>query len=119
MPSWSAVTGSKFRTAQCKHGTFTYPADDRFIGTSLRVYGEWSEGEVDFYDSVLESKDTVVEVGANIGTLTVPLARRCRRVFAFEPQPQSLALLRKYLADNEIRNVVFFPYAVGAENKTV
>jgi hypothetical protein len=63
------------RVTPGKHGEFTYFAQDRFLGTSLRIYGEWSEGEVDVYNVLLKPTDIAVEVGANIGALTVPLAR--------------------------------------------
>lgn len=108
------------RTADnCRHGNFTYHAEDRFLGASLRIYGEWSEGEVDMYDAFLKPTDVAIEVGANIGALTVPLSRRCKRVFAFEPQPQNYELLKQNLAVNEIQNVASFSYAVGAETAMV
>lgn len=107
------------RIAQCRHGTFTYHSQDRFVGTSLRIYGEYSEGEVLMYDAFLKSTDVVIEVGANIGALTIPLARRCRKVFAFEPQPESFHLLGINLADNGVVNVDTFPYAVGDVAKIV
>lgn len=101
------------RVAQSRHGFFTYHSEDRFLGTSLRIYGEYSEGEVHVYDSLLRPTDIAVEVGANIGALTVPLARRCKQVFAFEPQPQTYDLLCKNLIDNDIINVVTFPFAIS------
>lgn len=107
------------RTAQCRHGVFTYHSQDRFLGTSLRIYGEWSEGEVLMYDVFLKPTDVVIEVGANIGALTVPLSRRCKEVFAFEPQPQNYELLCTNLSTNGIHNVSFYPYAIGSENAAV
>lgn len=104
------------RETQGRHGTFTYHSEDRFLGASLRIYGEWSEGEVDVYDVVLTPSDIAVEVGANIGALTVPLARRCKKVYAFEPQPQNYPLLIKNLNDNGVTNVKTYPVALGASN---
>lgn len=71
------------------------------------------------YDAFLKPSDVAIEVGANIGALTIPLARRCKQVFAFEPQPESYGLLCKNLISNDIGNVSCFPYAVGAQNATV
>src|SRR5258705_3247977 len=107
------------RTAQCRHGVFTYHSEDRFLGTSLRIYGEYSEDEVLMYDAFLKSTDVSIEVGANIGALTVPLARRCKKVFAFEPQPENYDLLCMNLSFNGIHNVDFFPYAIGANDVMV
>ncbi len=107
------------RISQCRHGIFTYHSQDRFLGTSLRVYGEWSEDEVLMYDAFLKPTDVVIEVGANIGALTIPLSRRCKEVFAFEPQPQNYDLLCKNLSTNGIHNVSFYPYAIGSNDVVV
>lgn len=71
------------------------------------------------YDALLTEKDIVLEIGANIGVLTVPLARRVKRVIAFEPQPESHALLVKNLQINEIDNVEVYKYAIGAADDVV
>jgi len=107
------------RSAQCRHGDFIYHSEDRFLGTSLRIYGEWSEDEVLMYDAFLKPTDIAIEVGANIGALTIPLSRRCKKVFAFEPQPQSFELLTRNLLGNGIYNVEAFYYAVGAKDEIV
>lgn len=109
--------GQSLRVAETKHGTFTYHSEDRFLGASLRIYGEYSEGEVDFYASALKPTYTSVEVGSNIGALTVPLSRYCRRVFAFEPQAENFALLQKNIKDNDVQNVITFALALGAEKR--
>lgn len=106
-------------TVQCRHGVFTYFREDRILGSSLRIYGEYSEDEVLLYDAFLKPSDVVIEVGANIGALTIPLARRCKKVFSFEPQPQTYDLLCSNLNVNGIKNVDAFPYAIGAENSKV
>lgn len=102
------------REATCRHGVFTYHADCRFLGASLRLYGEWSEDEVRMYDALLTKQDTVIEVGANIGALTVPLSRRCKHVLAFEPQLENFELLFQNLKVNEIENVHAFSMALGS-----
>ncbi len=66
------------------------------------------------YDALLTKDDVVLEIGANIGVLTVPLARRVKRVIAFEPQPETHALLVKNLPNNEISNVEVYKCAIGA-----
>lgn len=102
------------REARCRHGVFTYHSDCRFLGASLRIYGEWSEDEVRMYKSILKPTDTVIEIGANIGALTVPLSRHCKKVFAFEPQSENYKLLEKNLIANDVQNVEAFPIAIGS-----
>lgn len=107
------------KTSQCKHGVFTYHSEDRILGPALKIYGEYSEDEVLMYDTFLNYDDVAIEIGAYIGALTVPLSRRCKKVFAFEPQPESYTLLCMNLIQNNVLNVTAFPYAAGAKNEVV
>jgi len=54
-----------------------------------------------------------VDVGAHVGYYSVRMARRCRRVVAFEPNPKNREVLVKNLELNNIRNVTVLPYAAG------
>ena len=58
-----------------RHGTFLINLWDMYIGASLLAYGEWSEGEVEIMTPRLKPDSVVIDVGANIGSLTVPLAQ--------------------------------------------
>lgn len=57
--------------------------------------------------------DVVVDVGANIGVITIPLAKVARKVYAVEP------LFCKELEDNvklnELNNVEILPVGIGKE----
>ena len=59
---------------------------------------------------------TVIDVGAGLGDFTLFAARKARggRVYAFEPFPESYALLRDNIRLNGIANVDPFPVAVNA-----
>ena len=102
-------------TQPCRHGLFAYPVHDEYIGRSLQLYGEWSEGEVNLVRSILRPGDTLVEVGSNIGTHTVPLAKWLGpqgRVYAFEPQRLVYQLLCANLVANHVHNVWAYNFAV-------
>ena len=88
---------TKTSTAICRHGTFEFP-NDFYIGKALDLLGEYSEAEVAFLCSLLKPGDVFVEAGANVGALTVPVARwlgDTSRVLAFEPQADIHAMLLK------------------------
>ncbi len=55
--------------------------------------------------SEISSDDVVLEIGAGIGTLTIPLANRAKKVIAVEQDSQISAVLKKRLEDLEILNV--------------
>ena len=101
----------------CRHGTMVFNPKDSYVGRSLDLYGEFSNGEVLLFEQVLRPGEIVVEVGSNVGAHTVPLAKAVGptgRVFAFEPQRVLFQTACANLALNSITNVVARNEAVGA-----
>lgn len=102
----------------CRHGTFLYHRDDREIGESLALYGEYLEGEITLLSPFLRSGDLAIEVGANIGAQTVWLAKAVGvqgKVLAIEPQRLLFQMLCANLALNQLVNVYPYPVALGAD----
>lgn len=97
----------------CRHGAMLLNKHDRYVGRSLRVYGEFSPEERRLLESLITADSTVYEVGANIGALTIPMARKAREVYAFEPQRLNFQTLCANIAMNQLRNVYAYPVAVG------
>ena len=52
-----------------------YNKNDSYIGKSIKEFGEWSQGEIDLCKQVLTPSDVVIEVGSNIGSHTLALAK--------------------------------------------
>lgn len=98
---------------QTRHGLMVINHNDKYIGRSVLEYGEFSQGEVDLYEALLDKNDVVIDAGANFGTLTLPLARMCRWVFAFEPQPYVFQCLAANMALNSIHNATLFQSALS------
>src|ERR1035437_3567146 len=112
----------RVETKDCKHGTMTYFADDEFVGKSLKLYGEFSDPEVDVMAKTVKPGDTVIDVGANVGALTVAMAKLVGpngRVIAFEPQPETAALLERNAAQNGLDNVEIHRCATGDKHRVV
>lgn len=53
----------------------------------------------------LSNEDTVLEIGAGIGTLTIPIAERVKKVVAVEQDIKIADVLKKRLNDLDIHNV--------------
>jgi FkbM family methyltransferase len=88
------------------------------VGADLSRAG----GEIAFLRETLRLGQVVVDVGANIGLLTLIAAHQVGpqgRVFAFEPGPLSFALLCANIAANRYRNVTIENAAVSDRNGTV
>jgi FkbM family methyltransferase len=104
------------KLTRCRYGTMLYPPRDQFIGRSLEVYGEFSEGEVALFRRLIQPGDTVVDVGANVGAHTLPLAQlvgASGQVLAFEPQRWLYYCLCANVALNDLTNVLCHQAALG------
>lgn len=107
-----------YRLIEARHGRFLVNPRDMFIGRSMIAYGEYSEGEWRLLDRILRPGMVVVEVGANIGALTVPIAKKLGRrgmVYAFEPQVGVFQVLCANLALNDLVNVQALNAGCAAE----
>jgi FkbM family methyltransferase len=104
--------------AHTRYGAMLYPMGDIWVGRSLATYGEYSEGETALFRQVVRPGDTVVEAGANIGGLTLPLAGLVGakgRVLAFEAQRSVHAVLTANLVLNGLQHVWAERVALGAQ----
>ena len=109
-----------YELTETRHGTMLVNRNDYFMGQSLLVYGECSELELMFLLALAKRPGLVVEVGANMGIHTIPLAaalaKEGRMLYALEPQPIIFQQLCANLALNGLTNVRAFPYACGRQN---
>jgi FkbM family methyltransferase len=87
------------------------------MGAAMATYGECNELELQILLALAQYPGLVVEVGANMGIHTVPLARalqeKGRKLVAFEPQPVVFQQLCANLALNGLMNVTAWPFACG------
>jgi FkbM family methyltransferase len=91
---------------QCRYGWMLFSGP--FIGKCLELYGEYSELEVQTMRGLVRSGDVVLDIGANIGSFTLPLAQMTGnggRVYAIESHADVFNILCANLALNQIGNV--------------
>jgi FkbM family methyltransferase len=100
---------------QTRHGAMMAEENDRYLGRMLRELGEFGEAQVELFRSFLTPESVVCDVGANVGALTVPLARMARYVHAFEPQRHVFHMLAGNVALNRLQNVSCYHLALGDE----
>lgn len=89
---------------------------DAYVGRSLSLYGEYSEEETKLLVRAVKPGGIVVEAGANIGSLTVPLAKKVGptgMVYAFEPQRTTYYALCGNVFLNNLKNTFCFQRALG------
>ena len=110
------------KTKLCRYGEMIYRPNDTYIGRSLELYGEFSEHEVQLFRTLVGPGQTVLDVGANIGVHTVPLAKLVGptgRVLAFEPQRGIYYNLCGNVALNNLHQVRCHHAAVGDSAGTI
>jgi len=76
--------------------------------------------ELSFMAKYLEGGGCLVDVGANIGALCIPLAMKAKApvtVVAIEPNPKNAERLRYNAGINGLTNIIVAPYAVGPSGK--
>eukprot|EP00445_Apocalathium_hangoei_P017634 CAMPEP_0203907068 /NCGR_PEP_ID=MMETSP0359-20131031/48605_1 /ASSEMBLY_ACC=CAM_ASM_000338 /TAXON_ID=268821 /ORGANISM="Scrippsiella Hangoei, Strain SHTV-5" /LENGTH=963 /DNA_ID=CAMNT_0050831827 /DNA_START=197 /DNA_END=3084 /DNA_ORIENTATION=+ len=97
-----------------------YNVFDLYVGRSLEEYGEWLALESSVHAALLEGRkagSVVIEVGANIGALTVPLGKmvgRGGRVISTEADRFNAQLLAANVALAQLLNVETLQVVVGA-----
>lgn len=107
---------------RAKHGEFYLNPKDTFISRSMALYGEWGESELMLLHKIVQPNGIVLDVGANIGTHTVPFARWVGskgRIYAFEPQRRIFQMLCANVGLNGLTNVSCLNKAAGAKAATV
>jgi len=96
------------RMKLCRHGVFLYNPLDWYIGRAMEVYGEWGERKVHIFEKIVKPDHVVVDIGAHIGTLSLPLSKLVGaggRVLAIEPFYPSFAALAANAGLNSYQNL--------------
>ncbi len=57
----------------------------------------------------ISTSDLVIEIGAGLGALTIPLAQKAKRVIAIEYDKELVPILKEVLAEHRIKNVEIWP----------
>ncbi len=103
-----------------RHGLFLANHHDSFVGRALIEYGEYSKDEWDVLAQLCPVGGFVIEVGANVGTHTVPFAKAvgpAGQVIAIEPQPFLHQNLCANIALNSLTNVLTYQCGCGAASE--
>jgi hypothetical protein len=96
---------------------FYFPAADKTVGPCLVQYGEFSKVLLDLF--VAMSADfgpsTMIDVGANIGSISLPFAKQCPEwsVVAIEAHRGIAGILSANALNNKLYNVEVINAAAG------
>ena len=97
--------------------TLAVPASLQSITAYVLLEQErWFEKEMDFLRHWLRPGMTVIDIGANLGVYSLPMARlvgRTGHVFAYEPGSETRALLERSRELNAAVNLDILPFALS------
>jgi FkbM family methyltransferase len=102
---------AKLNNGQCAELRF-----DEVIGRTFMIWGSFERGESRFLAELSARGTTAIDVGANVGVLTVAMADAVGsdgEVWAFEPVPETAQRLRRNIAINDLENVRVFELAAA------
>ncbi len=87
----------------------------RLAGERRIAASDFEPQEVKAFLELLESHDTVLDLGANIGFYSCLAASRGKRVISFEPSPRNLQFLYRNLWENKLHNTEVFPLGLAKQ----
>jgi len=84
------------------------PITDKGVERPLFLNGTYEAGTLDIIGKCLRKGDTFIDVGANIGLMSIFASKIVGSngiVYAFEPEPETFVILRKNIEINKINNI--------------
>lgn len=126
LPKWLLPESKKANSYILKtiHGFFLRinPSIDNGVELSLHETGTYEKGILTYLQSVLKRGDCFVDVGANIGLMSIFASQLVEiegKILSYEAHPKTIDLLKENIQLNQLANVQVYPYALGVtEGKT-
>jgi FkbM family methyltransferase len=116
-----AGTNRETTWAHVRGGEVLAPLAD-FVGRAAYYTGDLDRKITWICSKLIRPGDTVLDIGANIGLITVLMARlvgQTGHVHAFEPNPMLVQLLRDVIEHNGFEHVRLHPVALGSHADTL
>lgn len=99
-----------------RHGYVLYNKNDKYVGKAVEKYGEYQQFEFNLFGEICKPGDHVADIGANIGTHSLAMARLVGpygHVYAFEPQDVIFQTLCANMGINSIYYATCRQYIVS------
>ena len=110
------VVGVLMRTG---NGLYAVDVEDDVVRPRPGGHRTHGEEEIARASAFLDGAANVLVVGAHIGTIAIPLARRCKALWAIEPNPNTFELLNYNIALNQARNVTPLNFAASDRDEEI
>lgn len=102
---------------ETRHGKMILPYTNDLISQKLRSSGEYEWYVVETIHRLSRGHDNgiILDVGANFGTISLPLARDFPgyEIHAFEIQPTLIQIIKENIKINELTNIILHEHGLG------
>lgn len=89
------------------------------MGFRTALAGEWDDTSLDIVKKFPVKEALYIDIGANVGLTSIPIARIGYKTVGFEPNPHALTQLTKNLALNSPVLYFLFPFALGVGDENL
>lgn len=116
----SSMASRETHLVVLKSGERVFVSYSDYIGRMVYYFGDLDPLITNFIRANVQTGNTVLDVGANIGVVTLPAARwvgHSGRVIAFEPNPSAVSLLKRSVARNGFHNVTVHEVGLSDEDR--
>jgi len=97
------------------------PVADKGLEKEIYYYGTYEAGTLDVIRRCLRAGDTFIDVGANIGFISLFASHFVGAngvVYSFEPVPEIFKILQRNISLNEIGNILAYNFALGSTSNS-
>ncbi len=98
------------------------PGIGKGVERSIYLTGTYEEGTLAVFSALLRPGDVALDVGANIGLMTLHAARlvgETGQVFSFEPMPDIFSQIESNIELNRAQQVRAYSTALGSQSNTL
>ncbi len=110
---------NKTKIVQIPQGKLKVYAGDIGTGLPLILKGSYEKTQTEFFLNLLKKGSTFLDIGANSGYYTIiasKLVGENGHVYAIEPDPKNIALLKENILINDCRNVTVIEKALDIKS---
>jgi FkbM family methyltransferase len=90
-----------------------YTLDNCIISKQIKGNEPWEPYMNNVFEKYINKNSVVIECGCHIGVHTVKIASLCKKIYGFEPMPNTYQVLAKNIRLNGIQNAVLYKKGVA------
>ena len=92
---------------------------DLEVGLKLRKHGSYGLAEISRISKLISPKSNVLIIGAHIGSLAIPISKKCSKLIAIEANPDNFKLLETNIQLNKSNNIIAYNIAASSTSEII